>query len=341
MAGKKHHHLWQMLQRGFAEREGKQHYTFVYSTCGDPERKNTREFGVEEYFYGPEGSVADENITDFELRSERLIQALRRAPDGHQADGDAIAALVNHLEMRSFFLRSEMIRLSDEMMGALKGHLSYPSKIKALIVAYVKKHPGLLEGEIDKLKLLPEDRNLAEGYADSKLPSLIEQASPSLAKQFTEILTALGPEMVNAAKNAHIRLLERDFFTVERNQLYKRWSFFVRRYEGGGLILPDTAVAFLSDERCAPFSQKGSAFTDVVVPLSDQVAVIGTSKKSIDRPLDVLNRILASCSYQAFAASHDVASLRKLTRRIAKNAELLTKGELRQIFSFQDMLDRL
>lgn len=341
MAGKNHHHLWQMLQRGFADRDGKQHITFAYGKLGDPERKNTKDFGAEEFFYGPEGSAADENITDFELRMERHIQALRRAPDGHQVDSAKMAALVSHLEMRSFFLRSEMIRVSDEMLVALQHHLSSPSKTIRLMSTYLENHPELVAKEIDKLNLQPEGRALAEAYADSKLPSLIEQAAPGLAKQAAAVFGTMGPAMIKAAKEGHIKALENDFFTVERVGIHSQWSFFVKRYNGERLILPDTALAFLGKTGCSPLSQKGSNFQEVIVPVSDQVALIGCSKKPIFRTSDAVNRILASCSYQGFAAREDLVSLRKLARRIGKNAELISKSELRRIFSFDAMLDRL
>lgn len=330
-----------MLQRGFAAQEGRQHYTFAYGKSGIPERKNTKKFGSEEFFYGPEGSAADENITTFELKMERHIQTLRREKDGYQADSHIMAAFVSHLEMRSLFLRSELIRVSDEMLVALQHHLSSPAKTSRLMSTYLKNHPELVAKEIDKLNLSPEGRALAEGYAESKLPSLIEQAAPGLARQAAAVFGAMGPAMIKAAKNGHIKALESDFFSSERVDIHKQWSFFVKRYDNERLILPDTALAFLGKNECAPFSQKGSNFSEVVVPISDQVAVVGTSKGPIHRSVDAINRVLASCSYQGFAARHDDYALRKLSRRIGKNAELISKGQLRRIFSLNSLFDGL
>ena len=64
MAGKEHHHVWRMLQRGFGEKRGKDHHIWVYSKDEKPKQKGTGNFGVEKYFYGPEGSETDQKITD-------------------------------------------------------------------------------------------------------------------------------------------------------------------------------------------------------------------------------------------------------------------------------------
>lgn len=327
-----------MLQRGFAAKSGKQNYIYAYGKTGEPQKKNTKDFGNEELFYGPEGSTADENITDFELRMERHIQAARRAPNGQVLDSEKMAAFVGHLEMRSLFLRSEMIRLSDEMINNLRFHLSSPRQAERLLVRHLKSHPELITNELDKLKLLPRERALAEDYTSTNLATVIEEFAPVMAAQASVFFSTMGATLIEAAKQAHIKALEQDFFTVERVEIYKGWSFFVQQYHEDVLVLPDTALAFLGKSECAPFRERASRFSQVIVPVSDKTVIVGCAKKSVRRTADELNRILASCSYLAYAARYDTSELRKLSRRIGKNAELISKNDLRRIFSFESLL---
>lgn len=232
-----------------------------------------------------------------------------------------------------------MIRVSDEMVHAMQEHLSSPAKAHKLMARHLKKYPELLSQEIDKVNLSSEDRPLAEHFAASQMPKLVAQAAPEMAEEALTALRALGPAMVKMAKDAHKKALEEDFFRAGRADIHKRWSFVVKRYDEDRLVLPDTALAFIGPRECAPFSQKDSNFSHVFVPISDQVVVVGFAKHPDHRSADALNRILASCAHESFAARSNTPVFRRLCKRIGKNAEMISKSQLRRIFSFKHLLE--
>ena len=124
MAGKEQHHVWRMLQRGFGEKRGKDHHIWVYRKGTKPSRKGTRNFGVDRFFYGPEGSETDKSITNFENSVQSSIQDARKLDDGAELSASFVAPLIAHLEVRSNFLRSELSNLTERMQAALTDHLS-------------------------------------------------------------------------------------------------------------------------------------------------------------------------------------------------------------------------
>lgn len=80
MSGKKQHHIWQMIQRGFSWRERGDDHIWVYTKEAAPRQTVTRKYGQEKSFYGDENSIADINITNFENQTQELIRKRRFRP---------------------------------------------------------------------------------------------------------------------------------------------------------------------------------------------------------------------------------------------------------------------
>ena len=107
MAGKKHHHIWQYIQRGFATYEFNDHHIWVYRQAGEPERTVTRLHGKEKFFFGEENSLADTNLTNLEGQLVGFINDARIAASGQRLDPKVAVILVSSLEILSAFLRME------------------------------------------------------------------------------------------------------------------------------------------------------------------------------------------------------------------------------------------
>ena len=141
MAGNKQHHVWQMLQRGFGEKCGRDHHVWVYRKSEPPKRTATRLFGVEKHFYGPEGSEADAKITKYESYNQSALQDIRKLPHGTEVDPEFVSALIAHLEMRSAFLREEVATKLQKAVGGLVQGYKSPKKLRAMMLAHLEGNP--------------------------------------------------------------------------------------------------------------------------------------------------------------------------------------------------------
>ena len=141
MAGKQHHHVWRMLQRGFGEKKGKDHHIWVYRKGMKPSQRGTRNFGVDKFFYGPEGSETDESITKFENSVQGEIQDARTFDNGTELSAAFVAPLIAHLETRSNFLRQELSNLLERIQFVLGEHFSSTEKLKKMAKDYLKENP--------------------------------------------------------------------------------------------------------------------------------------------------------------------------------------------------------
>ena len=107
MAGKRQHHIWQFIQRGFGEKRGKDHHIWVYEKGCPPRKTVTRKHGVEPFFFSEgDDNTADDTITNFENSIHSYFQELRTSGAETRIASELVAPFVVHLEMRSLFLRA-------------------------------------------------------------------------------------------------------------------------------------------------------------------------------------------------------------------------------------------
>lgn len=336
MAGKRHHHIWQMLQRGFAWKEHGEHHVWVYRKDAAAKRTVTRKFGQDSYFYGPEGSTADANITDFENRVQSHIQDARAAEDGTKVDSDIWATIVSHLEMRSLFMREEMSQIPERFAKAIAGYLQSPEIRKQMITAYLE-NPENVETLASETGLPAEQLSLLLD-APGALPALISGGANDLADNTLPFLNYLREILPEKMKQVHNQALERDFAFSERANSHARLKYTVRRYDDGQLILPDTTLAFFSKKGCRPTSRHDDRIDAVVVPISISAAVIGSVHGSFVRDAETIRRALASCAYQAFLAKDLTEANSRLSQRISTNARLYSDAEYRRATSLEHFL---
>lgn len=333
MAGSNQHHFWQMLQRGFGEKRGKDHHVWVYSKTKPARQTVTRLFGAEKHFYGPEGSLADLNITEYENENQSDIQEIRKLPNGTEVDNLFAANLISHLEMRSEFLREDASKKMQKGMGELVRRFTSPEELRLSLANYLKNNADELDRFFEKEFIPIEQR---PGFVEiihrliEMMPEeeLLRSFDPGLAP-ITKIIEEF-PSLMNDSQN-RILAENKDFSLRAKLHLQKRYS--VLRLASGSFILPDTTLAFIKKEGASPFIDKNDNVNTVILPIAYNVAIIGQSAVNFNYSLKTINRILAGCSFKAFIAKEQSSQLQGLTRRIGKYARLISDRDLDRIIT--------
>jgi hypothetical protein len=336
VAGRRHHHVWQMLQRGFSSQANGDHHVWVYRNGKAPEKTVTRKFGRITDFYGSE---ADANITDFENSIQGFIQECRLMKHGDVVDPSLSSSLISHLEMRSLFLRDELSRLSDRVAQTIKQILSSRNDLSILMTSYLRSHPEILYKELERAGFSEEIRSIALDLAIENLPNFIANGANSMVLGSRQIVGTICASMANIAKSAHNKSLEGDFSELERTKHHLSMKFSILKVKDGSLILPDTTLAFLKENGCAPISKKYDKISTVIIPISSHVAIVGNNDGSPVRDLKTIRRVLASCAYEAFLSKEYCVELNNLSKRIGRNAKLVSQAELNSWLSLDRILE--
>ncbi|MDF1854299.1 hypothetical protein [Pseudooceanicola sp.] len=338
MAGRKNHHVWRMLQRGFGEKRGKDHHIWIYRKGEKPSPKGTGNFGVDRFFYGPEGSETDKRITEFENSVQSDIQDARKLENGAELDAAFVAPLIAHLEIRSNFLRSELSNMTERMFMALDEHFSSTTKVQAMMKNYLGKNPKKVDAFLGK-NFVPVDQR---DYVSELFDTYIDNLPPNTASdlfdgKIDEIfnMAQLVPDGIKEAHNKAILSIEPN---SPRIKALEEFTYTVYRPHSGQLVLPDTCVAFIGPKNVAPFTQPKDDMQTVIIPISAEVAIFGKKGKQRPMELKTINRLLAGCAYDAFIAKIDDPKLATLAGRIGKYAKVMSDKEVRELFSFERML---
>lgn len=143
----------------------------------------------------------------------------------------------------------------------------------------------------------------------------------------------LREQLIGAARSSHLKILRGSENGLKRAEKYHSLSYSVIRYAKGELILPDTMLAFISEKKVSPFCEGGpeARVGSVLVPLSCDRLLVGTSKALESRSAKQVCRILASCSLKGFIAKENTPRFNRLRSRIGKNAELLSSAEINSL----------
>lgn len=337
MAGKNHHYLWRMMQRGFGAKRGGDHHVWVYRKGSKPNQKGTGNFGVAKYYYGPEGSDADKSITDFENSVQGAIQDARRVQDGVELDRAFVAPLVAHLEVRSLFLRAEMSNMVERMFCEITSHFGSRERIQAMLKGYLKDNPNMVDERLAKELVSEDQREDAKRILDIYIDNLSFDALASFFEVGLNELFAIAqraPDEIKKAHNAAIVALKED---SPRVRLFDEFTYSVYRPNDSHFILPDTNLAMVGRHRVSPFSQPKDDLHSIIIPISSEVAIVGQRNAHERMSIVAANRLLAGCAYEAFIAKENDPKLARLTGRIGKFARLISDRELRDKLVFENL----
>ena len=338
MAGKEQHHVWRMLQRGFGELRGSDYHVWIYEKSRKPRISSTRKFGSEKFFYGPEGSDADEKITKFENLFQGRIQDARKEENGSILDTSFCSNLIAHLETRSQFLRLELSNMLDRLVKSINENCSSSDTMRKLLVVYIKNNPSALDPLFSQNLIPISERGRAVEIVEFILESFPDHLIKELFERDLALLMSSAIQSPEIIKNSHNQAILEMASDNERLQALCEYRYSVFRVEGGSFILPDTCCAFIGPKIVSPFSQKDQVFHSVVVPISSEVAIIGRKDDAPYLELKAINRILAGCSYKAFIARHESSKFLGLSARISKYARLITDREMEDICSPDNLI---
>lgn len=341
MAGKKQHHVWKALQNGFSWKEHGDDQIWVYRKGTAAEQTITKKFGVDKKFYGDPDSESDKNITDFENSIQGFIQDARKLAGGTALDTEVCASLLSHLEMRSQFLRSEMLRLAERAVEFIDEQVASRVNFSKLISAYIQKHPEMLDAELEKAGIDHGMWPVLKEKFRQELPRLIKESHGNFSSVFEGIFRAGLGSLAEIAKNSHNKTLASDFLEVERTNFHRKLSFSVLESGSANFILPDTCVAFFMQSGCRPVSNKDDRVEGVVIPISKGRAILGRSDSTRIWDPSTIRRALASCAFEAFVSHENNGDLQSLASRIGKNALMISEAQVSRIFQFDRLVKDL
>lgn len=333
MSGRKQHHFWQLLQRGFGI-ERKHNYTtvFVYKKNKTPFQTDTRNVGAERDFFDlSPGSGADDLITKTEIELQGLVKYLQNG-GLLTADFNAqIAGLVTHLETRTKFVRQHFSENVSDMMDGLNGWFSKPEIFQKMMRKYATENPDEIDRFIARFSDDPSTRAALKEFIIGSFGSLGSKIVKSASDDALHFMKTLAEDLCKIVKQSHIEAILNKTPDSNRQNRYLSLNYRFRSGFDGNLICPDTMVAFLADSRSKPFLDKDDRLEAVWVPLTPDLMLIGEPGASNDLANQSVLRILASTSYEAFIAKSDVPDLRRLSSRIGKNAKILSSSDIKSI----------
>ncbi|KPP87794.1 MAG: Protein of unknown function (DUF4238) [Rhodobacteraceae bacterium HLUCCO07] len=333
MSGRKNHHVPQLLQKGFGNEKKKSVQVWVYRKDKLPFPTSTANFGAERDFYiEGEDRLVDDLITEFEGEIGNFIQSMKSGDQQALEDRSTIASILAHLEMRSKFLREEMMFVSNVLFEELRLYLRKPQNMLRYLRSAAANNPEVIQNGIDELGLNDEQRILANAWVEANLDRFLEDNSTQFMAKFQPFLGILIDRLGEAVKGGHLKALRKDVREIGRRKAYLELSYRMVNFEEPGLILPDTMVSFLKrDGRVTPFLENTDTVEEIYLPLTSHKALHGYMRDPACRELNTVNRILASCAGQSFVAQENDVKFRALTSRIGKNAQMISKAELRKV----------
>lgn len=333
MSGRNQHHFWQVLQRGFGY-ERKQGYTTVFAYLKDrpPFPTTTRNIGAERDFFDlAPGSGADDQITKTEDKLQSLVKYLQNGGALTADHTISLSLLIAHLETRTKFLRQHFGETVSDLLGALNHRFKNPKQFQKLMKSYAAKNPDEIDAFLAQhVQDSVARAALTEFIIDNfdKLGADIVQSASNDAAVLMQIVAENTPEF---AKQSHIKALLNTDEDGTRQNRYANLTYRIKSGFDGNLICPDTMVAFLTGATSKPFLDMGDKLEAVWVPLTSNLMLIGEPRTSSDRSPKSVLRLLAGTSHTTFIANADTPELRRLASRIGKNAEILSRADIKAI----------
>jgi len=333
MAGKRQHSIPRFLQKGFASRiEGEDVFVWVYRKDGTGAEINTKNVGVERFFYGKPGAVcADDEITDLESEYCPLLDELRSKSG--QVINPKIPGLIAHLSTRTRYLRKSFADITGLLLKQIHERLRDPRVILRLLAK-----PIYRERLIEELVARGASSEQATGAMElvgPHLPQLLEPAIPDMVSNVDSMMDFAKSKFPEAIPEAHIKALLKNPSAHGRSDTYAAFSWFVLRTESP-LILGDSLCLFETsgDRRFKPLDDKGDDVLRVFLPISATLMLIGTPFRK--RPkLDSLriNEAAAKCSAEFFISSTPRRLESSLVSSIGRRAGILSDEEVDKLIN--------
>lgn len=333
MAGRKHHHIPQFLQRKFGLQDTKANKVVVFRKDQEPFSTNTINYGAERDFYAEgEDFFVDDLITEYEGDIQAFLNLLAAGDESALREGVTIATLIAHFEMRSAFLRSQLLELSGTMVDFIEKTFTDRKLLIDMLMTTIKDNPAILRDAIVASLGANTPIEAIEEFVTPQLEALIGPQISPFVEEFADTLIMMRKSFQGMIKPSHLKALGRHPDEMARKEFYLDLTYTVRNEPLGSFILPDTMVSFSTAKRLTPVTQKGDELVEVFLPLSSGSLLIGSRKRSLPRKVSEINSILASTSYSSFIAIEDRPEFRKLSGKIGRNAKLISEADTKKVF---------
>jgi hypothetical protein len=346
MAGKRHHTIPQLLQRGFASRICDDEF-FVWQYRGRQPgfEVNIKNVSVERFFYGkPEETDLDERITAIEDELARSVHQLREVATGtpQPVDGPVASRLVAHFALRTQQMRAGIDDMMKWTTNILDRDKQDPTVAIEIFLRSIATDPTALEA-MAKDALInqncpPERIDEAVAYIAPRLPELLKAAvlapnSPykkivgSYFENFRERLPVAGAHGRQHALSNNLR-------AAERVALYKSFRWYSRTTTEP-LILGDCVCLFETsgERRFRPIDLGIGELITIFLPLAAHVLLFGT--RSLPAPLRVpqINRAAARCSRSFFISSQPLPTDSHLIRAQGQWSGVVHEREVERVLA--------
>lgn len=312
---------------------------WVYSKGAEPYRKGTNNFGAEKHYYGEPNSPADKAITDFENSIQGKIHELRNAEQGQVVDSAFAAHLICHLETRTRFLRNELSDIMNRMFRFLEEQFSDAQKVREMLLSYMVANPETLDDHLGQQFLSDENKEAINELALSYIANLSDKQAVETFVPFQNLILSNVKTTMQLAKDAHNKAVLKQGDETERWKAHSQMTFSIVKSERTGFVLPDTTLAFLTVSGATSFSQKNDSVLGAIIPVSSDTAIVGSITGEPMTNTKTINRVLASCSYEAFIGYEVNSFYLGLRGRIGKHAKLVSERDLLRIFNYQQLLN--
>lgn len=225
-----------------------------------------------------------------------------------------------------------MIEVSGVLAEFLQKTFADQASVKKMLTACFFENPEMLRDAITQNFGSGGVSVALEEFVTSQIGTLIENNIQPLLGSLADTLFNARSLFASSIKPAHLKALRSHPADVARRDTYEGFTYKLQKFHDCSLVLPDTMVAFSTKSRLTPFIQKSDEVVEIFLPLSSETLLIGCKKTPLQRTGFEMNSILASTSFASFIAPDDSSRLRKLAKKIGRNAVLLPEVEARRIF---------
>lgn len=334
MAGKRQHYLPKFLLAGYSHRRtSKEAYCWVYRAGSKYYEANTKNIGVEGFFYGSaDDTEVDDSITDAEAQYSNLLERLKLINVSTALTEPLLLEFIVHMSIRTRHIRETFSSAGDSLIDKLKEIISTPEKLQNFALRGIQSDPQILQEAIDNEFKKRGLDGLLDEDAKSKFMDAVHKAAPLLIKNLSyndshkmmQVIEQSKEIIPRAAKAGHLKALRRGLAPEKRMEQLSHLEWEISIFPSNTLVLGDVGAWAIceGDNQPVPLAWSGHGVTTVVLPISHTHAIVGKSSLS-PTTFDALqmNATSVALSNEYYVASTaEQESLSTLIGSMAMNA---------------------
>lgn len=320
---RRQHFIPRLLLKGFAERVSQEFVAHEFRHGLSPQRKNIRQIGFANNFYGDTG--LEERLAIRESEYAALLDNLRKGQN-NDSNKPLIDELISHLLMRTQNLRRGLETFGNRTLDRL-------------IQAFNETEIGgeFHKGMTEKIKAEPQLQGLVNLVPPNKRQAfrhLLDQKaeSPELWREVTKQLKQnLGTiDLGKGARDAQLQALSSEAPYKTRIELMQPFRWAVYRHDPNSFLLGDLGPIGRQDatskwKHLIAFE----SITEICLPISHESILMGKALTIPDRidPASV-NLAAVELSRAFFVARINSSHERDYLSKLGTRSELVTSDEM-------------